>query len=184
MKANKKSFKYILILAAAFFWPWIAVALGDGNFSDPATITSLGMLSTIIIGSFIVYKETRVQNIAYRLGAALTLATAFLLNWAIPAVGVLGRDGDPADLMYTGVIAVGLTLAVTGRFQPHIMFRALAAMSIAQMAVAGIALIAGMHNSPISSVSKILVLNGFFAVLWIGAGLLFAYAAKKQISTT
>ena len=45
-------------------------------------------------------------NTTYKSAVGLALATPFLLVWMIGAVGVLGRDGDRADLMYIGYIRV------------------------------------------------------------------------------
>ena len=43
-----------------------------------------------------------------------------------------------------------------------------------------IALIAGKHQAPISSVFEILGLNGLFVALFIGSAWLFRHAARKQ----
>lgn len=168
------------MLAAAFFWPWIAVGVGIGRVTDLASMVSLGVNGVVIIGAIMAYRETKTQNIAYRSAAGVALATAFILNWMIPAVGVLGRDGDPADLMYMGVLAVGFIGALIARFQPQGMARALFGTALAQALVAGIALIAGMHQSPISSVAEILALNGFFVALWVGSAMLFRTAARED----
>jgi hypothetical protein len=92
---------------ATFFWPWIAVGVGIGRVTDLASMVSVGVYGVVIIGAIIVSSDTKTQHIAYRSAAGVALATAFLLTWMIPAVGVLGHDGDPADLMYMGVMAVG-----------------------------------------------------------------------------
>ena len=64
--------------------------------------------------------------------------------------------------MYVGVLAVGVVGAVIARFRPNGMARALLATALAQALVAVIALIAGKHQLPLSSVSEILGLNGLF----------------------
>jgi len=46
--------------------------------------------------------------------------------------------------------------------------------------VAVIALIAGKHQSPISSVAEILGLNGIFVALFIGSAWLFRRAAREE----
>ncbi|WP_116040450.1 hypothetical protein [Amycolatopsis palatopharyngis] len=121
---------------------------------------------------------------AYRSAAGIAVVTAFVLVWAIGAVGVIGREGDRADLMYGGVLAVGIIGAVIARFRPHGMARALLATAVAQAVVAVIALIAGKHQSPVSSVFEILGLNGFFVALFIGSAWLFRDAARRQPPTT
>ncbi|MEE8520388.1 MAG: hypothetical protein V3S83_03440 [Gemmatimonadota bacterium] len=122
----------------------------------------------------------KTDNTAYKSAVGLALATPFLLVWIIGAVGVLGRAGDRADLMYIGVFAVGIMGAIIARFQPHGMARALFATALAQALVAVIALIAGMHQAPYSSVGEILGLNGFFVALFLGSARLFRNAAREQ----
>ncbi len=122
----------------------------------------------------------KTDNTAYKSAVGLALATPFLLVWIIGAVGVLGRAGDRADLMYIGVLAVGIMSAIIARFQPHGMARALFATALAQALVAVIALIAGMHQAPYSSVGEILGLNGFFVALFLGSAWLFRNAAREQ----
>ena len=41
------------------------------------------------------------------------------------AVGVIGIEGDRADLMYFGVLAIGISGAIVARFQPDGMERAM-----------------------------------------------------------
>ncbi len=120
------------------------------------------------------------MNTEYKVAVGLALETPFLLAWMIGAVGLLGRAGDRADLMYIGVFAVGIIGAIIARFQPYGMARALSAAALAQALVAVIALIAGMHQAPYSSVGEILSFNGFFVALWIGSARLFRSAAEEQ----
>ena len=122
----------------------------------------------------------RSGNIAYRAAVGVALAAALILVWLILAVGVIGETGDRADLMYGGVLVVGITGAVIARFQPEGMARALLAMALVQGLIAVIALIAGKHQAPISSVFEILALNGVFVALFIGSAWLFRHAAGRQ----
>ena len=119
---------------------------------------------------------------SYRFATILALATAFILVWLIGAVGVIGVEGDPFDLMYFGVLAVGLIGAIAARLRPHGMARALFATAFAQALVAFVALIVGKHQSSVSSVPEILILNGFFIALFLGSARLFGYAARQETS--
>jgi hypothetical protein len=56
----------------------------------------------------------------------------------------------------------------------------LLATALATGLVAVIALIAGKHEAPISSVWEILGLNGMFAALFIGSAWLFRHAARTE----
>ena len=103
--------------------------------------------------------------------------------WVIGAVGVIGTENDEANLMFGGVLAVGIFGALIARFQPHGMACALFATALAQALAAVIALIAGMHQLPGSSVVEILIMNGFFVALFVGSAWLFLYAAREQSPT-
>lgn len=162
---------YGLLLAAALSWPWIwMAAAGSSGEGAVADLLSLGLLPTIIIGAFILYKETKSHPTIYKWAFTSTLAAVFLLVWIIPAVGIFGRSGDPADLIYFGVIVVGVIGAFIFRFRPQGMARTLVAMAIAQMLAGLTGLILGWGFT--------LVLNGFFAVLWLGSAYLFSRAAQ------
>lgn len=115
----------------------------------------------------------------YRSAVGVAVAAAFLLVWLSLGVGVIGKDGDRANLMYAGVLAVGIIGAVIARRRPHGMARALLATAAAQAVVAVIALAAGLGR-PWSGPSEIVLLNGFFVALFAGSALLFRHAARSQ----
>jgi hypothetical protein len=114
---------------------------------------------------------------AYRNAIGVALVAAFILVWLSLGVGIIGKDGDPANLMYFGVLAVGNIGAITTRFQPRGMARALGAMAIAQTSVAVIALIAKL-DYPWSSPLELSLLSGFFIALFVGSTWLFRCAAR------
>ena len=116
---------------------------------------------------------------AYRFAAGVALAAALLLVWLSLGVGIIGADGDPANMMYFGVIAVGIIGAIIARLRPHGMARALFATALAQALVAVIALIFGL-GLPWSPPVEILILNGFFVALFVGSALLFRHAGRGQ----
>ncbi|MGP4101646.1 hypothetical protein [Nonomuraea sp. KM90] len=123
-------------------------------------------------------KAMKNHKTAYRSGVGVAIATALFLLWLMGAVGVIGTEGDRADLMYFGVLAVGVVGAVIARFRPSGMARALLATASAQALVAVIALIAGKHQAPNASVAEIVVLNGIFVALFVGSAWLFRRAAQ------
>lgn len=118
-------------------------------------------------------------NIAYRAAVGVAVVAAFILIWINLAVGIIGSEDNPANLMYFGVLAVGIVGAAIARFQPHGMAPALFATALAQALVAVIALIFGL-GYPASGPGEILALSGFFAALWLISAWLFRIAARKQ----
>jgi hypothetical protein len=124
-------------------------------------------------------RSTMLARNAYRSVVGVALAAAFVLVWLNLAVGVIGTEDDLANVMYVGVLAVGIIGAIIARFQPPGMARALFATALAQALVAVIALIFGL-GSPWSPPVEILALNGFFVALFVGSALLFRYAGREQ----
>jgi peptidoglycan/LPS O-acetylase OafA/YrhL len=123
--------------------------------------------------------QTPANTTAYRSGFAVAFAAACILIWLSLGVGIIGADGDPANLMYFGVLAVGIIGAIIARFRPHGMARALFATALAQALVAAIAMIAGL-GLPWSGPLEIVLLNGFFIALFAGSGWLFRRAARER----
>ncbi len=113
-----------------------------------------------------------------RSAVGVALATALILLWVNGAVGVIGSENNDANLMYFGVLAVGIIGAVIARFQPRGMALALFATALAQALVTVIAMIGGL-GYPASGPLEILCLNGFFIVLWLGSAWLFRSAAQE-----
>lgn len=118
----------------------------------------------------------------YPLAIALAIGSAFMLVWLSLGVGIIGADGDRANLMYFAVIAVGMGGAFVARLRAGGMARALVAMAIAQVLVAAIALIARL-GLPWSGPAELILLNGFFVALFLGSAWLFARAEKRSEPT-
>lgn len=112
----------------------------------------------------------------YRAAVALTVVASLLLIWLSLGVGIIGADGDPANRMYFGIIAIGAIGSVIARFQPRGMARVLLAMAAAQALIAVVALAAGL-GLPWSGPLEIVILNGFFVALFGAAAWLFRRAA-------
>ena len=146
---------------------------GDASWRDHQVRANLDHPATL-------EAARRTHKMAYRSAVGVAIAAALLLYWIIGAVGLIGVDGDRADMMYLGVFAVGILGAAIARLRPHGMARVLLAMALAQALVAVIALFAGKHQAPISSVHEIVGLNAIFVALFIGSAWLFRHAARRQ----
>lgn len=119
------------------------------------------------------------NNQVYRLAVGVALASTFMLVWLSLGVGIIGADGDRANIMYFGVVAVGIIGSLIARFQPRGMARALIAMAIVQMVVLVVALIARL-GEPWSGPLELLGLNGFFIALFAGSAWLFRHAERGR----
>lgn len=178
LPAHRAVVRVLLVTALLLSIPLIAMQLGDDVVWNPFDFAVAGVL---LAGTGLAYEWLARRGIGtYRLAAALGLGSALMLVWVSLAVGVLGAEGNSADLMYVAVLATGLIGALTARFQPAGMARTLVAMAIAQSLVAAIALMTVDHDAPGSSIPDILAINAFFATLFLTSALLFHHAARSQ----
>ncbi|WNG42472.1 hypothetical protein F0U61_44420 [Archangium violaceum] len=115
-------------------------------------------------------------NKTYRAAVGVALAAAFILVWMNLAVGLIGSEENPANLMYGGVLVVGILGAIIARFRPHGMALSLVGTALAQVLVVVIALIVGLAYN----LGDTLMLTGFFVALWLTSARLFRKAAREQ----
>lgn len=159
--------------AALLLLPWVAMRITDDMDWDAADFAIFGAMLVGACGAYELAARATGSR-AYRAAVGVALAGAFVLVWMNLAVGLIGSEDNPANLMHGGVLAIGIIGAVVARFQPQGLARALVAMALAQALVAVIALVAGLGSA--------LILTGIFVALWLASAWLFRTAAREQAS--
>lgn len=143
----------------------------------PADFVIIGLMLALVCG--VVELAVRASgHIAFRAGAGVAALAAFLLIWINLAVGIIGDEGNPANLMFGGVLAVAIGGALVARSNAAGMARAMVATALAQATVAAIALLAGLGANEPPGPAGILALNSFFVALWLLSAWLFGVAAR------
>ena len=175
---------WAIVVALILLIPLVLTLLGSGvdreGWHWPFFV--FVFMGPLLYGSALTYElvARKMSNGAYRAAVGVAVVTVVLLVWINGAVGIVG-DG-PVNLMYFGVLAIGLVSAFIARFKPHGMARALFAMALAQFLVPVIALI--FWPPPVISwapgVVQVFGLNAIFAMLWIGSALLFRRASATD----
>jgi hypothetical protein len=150
--------------------PLVAMQFTEEVAWDLADFLVFGAMLVAVCGTYELAARVT-GNAAYRAAVGVALATAFILVWINLAVGIIGSEDNPANLMYVGVLAVGIVGAIIARFQPQGMVRALVATAFTQALVAVIALIARLGY-------EVLILTVFFSALWLTSAWLFRKAAR------
>lgn len=111
----------------------------------------------------------------------MALAAAAILIVVNGAVGAIGTEDDDANMLFGGVLAVGIIGAIIARFKPDGMARAMFGAALAQALVAVIALIAGSGSSIDPEWPRdILGVTAFFFALWLTSAWLFQKAARER----
>ena len=168
-----------VILSPIIFWIGFMAADYATLFLPSPLYTRVAPLYWAMVAVFLFLKARKPGNTAYKFAVALALLAAFLLLWVNGAVGIIGDEGNDANLMYGAVLVVGIIGAIVARFEPHGMVRAMFATALAQALVAVIALVAGWGSAGPIWPRDILGATGLFVILWLGSAWLFRKAAPK-----
>lgn len=180
MIPNKNIIRIVLVTAFILMLPLVAMQFTDEVVWDLFDFIVMGGL---LFGAGLAYElvARRSEKTVYRVAFGVGLAGAFLLFWVNGAVGIIGNEGQPANLMYGAVFAVGFIGPLMARFKPRGMARTLFAAALTQMLVPVIALL--IWPPPATSwapgVFGVFVLSAFFAMLFVISALLFRKAARE-----
>ncbi len=117
-------------------------------------------------------------NWSYRAGALMALTGMFLTIWANLAVGIVGSEDNPANLLFFGALLVGIAGAVIGRFRAPAMAAA-ATMTAISLGLAFAIAVAGPTDEPNVPHIRELIGTSLFAALFLGSALLFRKAARR-----
>ena len=179
---DKNIIRIALVTACILLLPLVAMQFTDEVVWDLADFVVAGVL---LFGAGLTYelvarRARKAGNTAYRAAVGVAVATALILVWMNLAVGIIGNEEHSANLMYGGVLAVGIIGALIARFHPHGMARTLFATALAQALVPVIALIIQVTSWGAAGVFGVFVLNAFFVMLFVVSALLFRRAARKH----
>jgi len=166
---------------AAFLWLLPLVAMQFTTEVNLVETVAYGVILSAAAGTYELALALRTRDSAYQIAAGVALAAAFLLGWVNGAVGIIGNEGQPANLMYSGVIGVGLIGALVARFRPRGLSRVLIVVALAQALVPVIALIIWPQVSwGAAGMLGVFALDAFFVMLFAGSALLFRRAANVR----
>jgi hypothetical protein len=115
----------------------------------------------------------------YRLAMAVAVATLVMLIVANLAVGIIGDEGNGANLLYAAVLLAAMAGSALAGFRPRGMARAMFGAAAVQALATGVAFYAGWVDS---GAAGVLLGNTFFIALFGISGYWFHRAALEQNS--
>lgn len=184
-KMKQKTFVRPVVWVAFTTAVILCVPLVAMQFTDEVnwTVNDFIIMAVLIFSTGLGYVALSrlLPGIIHRAAIALAVASTFLLVWANLAVGLIGSGPNTANFMYIIVLAIVVVGSFFYRAAAKGMERVMFATALTLLLIAVVQLVAKMYNYSGSSVTEILLVNAFFAVLYSGAGLLFRYAATKNL---
>lgn len=176
---TKSIMRVVLATAFLLLLPLLAMQFSHEVVWGPFDFAIAGVL---LAGTGFTYElvSRKGTNAAYRVAVGIAVLAGLLLVWINLAVGIIGDEHNPANLMYGGVLAIGVIGALIARFQPRGMARALFASALVQALVPVMALM--IWNPSVTpwgspGVAGVFVLNAFFVLLFVISALLFRRSA-------
>lgn len=139
------------------------------------TVAGILLMGT---GLSFVFLANKAHNKIYKIAIGLTLVTVLFMIWSNLAVGIIGDENTSINILYLVVLGVGAIGAFISKFKPKGMSLTLKLTAISQVIVIIIALLEGYGNT-LDSLSELLLVNGFFIVLWLLASFLFKKSSEE-----
>jgi hypothetical protein len=187
MIENKRIIRLLVVVALILMIPLVAMQFTDEVDWTLSDFVGMGML---LLGAGLTYEfiARRASDTKYRIAVGIAVATGLILIWMNLAVGIIGSEDNPANLLYGGVIATGFFGAIIARFRAKGMSYALFATATAQALVPIIALLVFRPSmkteQEVMGVVGVLILNSFYVALFLGSGLLFRDSARQSAAHT
>jgi hypothetical protein len=168
---------WAVVVALLLMIPLVAMRLTEVVNWDLFDFVVIGGL---LFGVGLAYElvARRSGNTVYRIAFGIGLVAALLLALVNGAVGIIGNESQPANLMYGAVFAVGIIGSLVARFKPRGMAYTLFAAALVQLSVPVIALMIWPQISwGGAGIVGVFILNAFFAGLFVVSALVFRDAA-------
>ena len=160
----------------------LLVPLAAGAPWTPSDYVVAGALFAIV-GLGIELAVRMSKDIVYRVAAGVAVVTGFLLVWVNIAVGFLGNEENPANLMFLGLLGLTLIGALAVRFRASGLARLLVATAAGQVliGIAAVAFVLGASGD--RGIYEAVMGTSMFTVLWLAAAWLFAHAARREATS-
>lgn len=163
--------------AALLCLPWVAMQFTDEVNWERSDFVIFGAM--LLVAGLSLEVASRISvNRTYRVAAGVTIAGAFFLFWSNGAVGVIGNENNPANLLYVAVFGVIVLGALLSRLGARGMSIALFLAALAQILVPLVAWLARIGPAEALARPGVWIITAMFVAIWIAAALLFRTAAR------
>ena len=156
------------LAALMLLTPLVAMQITQEVTWDGADFIVFGTMLVIACGTYELAARMTGSG-SYRAAAGVAIATAFLIVWANLAVGIVGDEGNRFNLLFFGVLMIGVIGGVATRFRASGMTKVLVGMALTHALAAA----TGGFSDRAS-----LAPNAVFVALWLISAGLFRKAAR------
>lgn len=148
----------------------------------PEDFIVMGILLSVCSG-VVDLASRRASNLSFLFGVIIAVGASFLLIWINLAVGIIGSEDNPMNLMFFGVILLTAIGAAITRFRAGAMARVMFLGAGALGLIAAVTLYVGWNRFEPPGAAGVMAIIAFFAALWLISGGLFRQAARTGSAT-
>jgi len=152
------------------------------RFTDEVqwTFSDFVFAGVILIGAGVITELAVLASAdwSYRIGTGLAVLASVLLLWINAAVGIIGSEDNPANLLYLAVIAAAFVGAVAARFRAGGLSLAMVSAAALQVTIGALAVLRGWGAGSENWPQPVVVLSIFFGLVWLASGALFRRAIR------
>lgn len=178
----KPAARVLLLTGAILMIPFAAMKMG----AEGVVWTGFDFIvAAVLFGGTATMFEVvmrKSKNTKYRVASVLAVLCVLGLIWVNGAVGIIGNEGNPANLMYGGVIVIEIIGALLAQFKAGGMSRAMFASAGAAAVVVAIALATNQHQGDWHNATEIIGATGMFITMYLAAGILFRQSELENRS--
>lgn len=132
-------------------------------------------------GVYELWQWLKKQTKKYRIAFAFGFIGMFLLGWVSGAVGIIGSENNPSNLLYWGVPAVIVIGSLISRFKSRGMAYTMFASAFVQFLIPIVALIISKEVSwGNAGVVGVFLINIFFVLLFLISAINFINCKKTE----
>jgi hypothetical protein len=184
---NKNVIIVFIITALILMIPVIGMQVSDGwNWTAFDFVFATVLLVGTGLGIEFISRRSTAKP--YKYGVILAFLGVFFLVWINGAVGIIGSENNDVNMLYPLVPLVGIFGAIISRLRAKGLSYTLMVMAVM---VALIPLVGYTFLNPDISemglfrdVIKVIMINTFFVLVFVGSGMLFKEADRSIMQTS
>ena len=167
------------LVAGLLITPAVAMRFSEEVQWTPSDFVFAGI---ILIGAGVIAElAVRASGAwSYRIGAGLAVLASVLLIWINGAVGIIGSEDHPANLLYLGVVLAAFVGGVVSRFRADGLCLSMISAAVIQIVIGIVAVLRGWGVGSENWPRPVIVLSIIFALIWLASAILFRRAARAH----
>lgn len=171
------------LVAGLLITPAVAMRFSEEVQWTPSDFLFAGI---ILIGAGVIAElAVRASGTwSYRIGAGLAVLASVLLLWINGAVGIIGSEDHPANLLYLGVILAAFVGGVVSRFRADGLSRSMVVAAVVQAVIGVVAVLRGWGEGSENWPQPVIVLSIVFGLIWLASAALFRRVGRIQSAAT